>query len=96
MPSRRWPPPASSAPLIRWRRSGISATTPACAARAAPSPLVVLTSPPDPIDDPLHDRALLAVIAAREAVAIAGGPIDERQLAELEVALAVSAEAAQT
>lgn len=51
----------------------------------------VLASPPDPV----HDRALLAVIAAGEAVAIAGGPIDERRLAELEVALAVSAQAAR-
>ena len=53
--------------------------------------VVVLASPPS---DPREDRALLAVIAAREAVAIVGGPIDETRLRHLEEALAVSAQAA--
>lgn len=44
--------------------------------------------------DRLGNNALLAVIAAREAVAIASGPIEEAQLSQLEVALAVAASAA--
>lgn len=44
--------------------------------------------------DHYGEQALLAVIAAREAVAIASGPIEDGQLAQLEVALAVAARAA--
>jgi hypothetical protein len=54
--------------------------------------VVVLASPPA---DPRDDRALLAVIAANEAIAIVGGPIDAARLRELEEALVVSAAAAR-
>lgn len=52
--------------------------------------VTVLASPP--FDE---DRALVAIIAANEAVAIVGGPIDAARLRHLEETLAVSAEAAR-
>lgn len=58
--------------------------------------VVVLATPTDPLrmPDVLHERALLAVIAAHEAVALVGGPIDEGRLRELEETLGISREAA--
>jgi hypothetical protein len=53
--------------------------------------VVVLASPPRDLPG---DRALLALMAAREAVALASGPIDAARLRDLEETLAVSAEAA--
>lgn len=54
----------------------------------------VVTQVLDAPSNRLGNNALLAVIAAREAVAIASGPIEDAQLSQLEVTLAVAASAA--